>query len=251
MRPVPCPMRFAVAALAGLLLGAPASPASAQTGERAGSEATRAVVDRVIDAYGGADAIAAVNSHRQEGMLVARNGGGHGQVTRISKGMGSLSVLVSYPTRSEIRIVEDGSGWRGTSPETMAQVDGPLRLAMVAQAARAHLPRIMVDFRDGFRLLPPTADGAVVLALTVTQGLDLRMFVDPETSYIVRSESVFTEMGGPFGFATNYSDFRTVDGVVFAFQEETFASGVHTASLVLGTVQLNPTGDRARLPVRH
>ena len=37
--------------------------------------------------------------------------------------------------------------------------------------------------------------------------------------------------------------------VVFAFREETYASGVHTASLVLESVELNPEGARARLPV--
>ena len=41
---------------------------------------------------------------------------------------------------------------------------------------------------------------------------------------------------------------REVDGVVFAFHEETFASGVHTSSMEISTVELNPEGDRARLP---
>ncbi|HSM04541.1 MAG TPA: hypothetical protein VK858_07955 [Longimicrobiales bacterium] len=209
------------------------------------------LVDEVIEAYGGTAAIQALDTHRQEGMLVALNGGGHGEVVRISKGIGSLSVLVAYPSGPEIRIVEQGRGWRGGSPQEMAEVQGPLRLAMVAQAARQYLPRLLADHRERIVLLPPDADSALVLVLPVAQGLELRMFVDPDTRYITRTESVFTEMGGPFGFATDYSDFRDVDGVVFAFREETFASGVHTASLVLSSVELNPPPMRARLPVRN
>jgi hypothetical protein len=205
-------------------------------------------VDRVIEAYGGADAITAVESFRQEGMLVARNGGGHGQVVRISTGPATLSVLVEYPGRPEIRIVDGEAGWRGNTPQDLQEVRGPMHSAMVAQAARARIPRILVDLRDQVSEAEPH-DGHPVLEVPVGEDVVLRMVVDPETWYVVRSESVLVGMPAPMGFATDYSDFRPVDGVVFAFREETYASGVHTASTVLGSVELNPRGGRARLPL--
>ena len=90
--------------LTAMLLGAVPATAAGQ------------LIDQVLDAYGGVEAIRAVESHRQDGMLVALNGGGHARVTRISNGIGSLSVLVDYTSRVELRIVEDGEGWRGPSP---------------------------------------------------------------------------------------------------------------------------------------
>ena len=181
-------------------------------------------------------------------MLVALNGGGHARVTRISNGIGSLSVLVDYTSRVELRIVEDGEGWRGPSPESLVAVQGPLLLAMVAQAARARLPRLLDDLRSQVRV-EESAGGGSVLVVDLSDALALRLILDPDTHVITRTESVFVSMPGPFGFATDYSDHRTVDGVVFAFHEETYASGVHTASLVLESVELNPEGARARLPV--
>jgi hypothetical protein len=205
------------------------------------------IIDGVLRAYGGVAAISEVTSYRQDGMLVARSGAGHGEVTRISSGVGTLSVLNRYPSRREIRIVEDGRGWRGSSVGSMAEVQGPLRLAMMAQAARARVPSLLIDLRSAVTLGDPV-EGHPVLEVSVADNLVLRLFVDPEAMYIVRSESLLTDMPAPIGFATDYSDFRDVDGVVFAFHEETFASGVHTASMVLGSVELNPEGGRARLP---
>lgn len=205
------------------------------------------VVDRVIGAYGGARAVASVDAYRQEGMLVALTRGGHGQVTRISSGVGTLSVLVQYPDVPEIRIVEGDRGWRGSSAADLQEVQGPLFLAMVAQAARAYLPRLLLDFRASIREAGQVAD-RIMLEVPVEDGLLLRLFVDPETHFVVRSESVLLGMPRPLAFATDYSDFRPVNGVVFAFREETFASGVHTASMVLASVEINPSGNRARLP---
>ena len=223
--------------IATAVLGLAPAPAAAQS-----------LVDRLIDAYGGAEAIAAVDSYRQEGMLVAHNGGGHGSVTRIAIGVDALSVLVLYPGRPEIRIVEGDRGWRGNSAAELEEVRGPLYLAMVAQAARAWIPRLLVDFRDSVTEASPE-DGKRILVVDVAEGIRLRLVVDPDALRVVRSESVLVGMPPAIGFATDYADFRPVDGVVFAFREETFASGVHTASLVVGTMEINPTGDRARLPM--
>ena len=77
----------------------------------------------------------------------------------------------------------------------------------------------------------------------------LRVFVDDETSLIVRTESVLESGPAMVGFATDYSDHQMVDGVVFAFREVTYASGQRTATTMINSVELNPEGPRARLPI--
>lgn len=47
-------------------------------------------------------------------------------------------------------------------------------------------------------------------------------------------------------FATQYSDFRKVDGVLFPFHEESWVQGTHTASTDVRTVQWNPSAGVGR-----
>lgn len=217
-------------------------------GGAASAERARQVVERVLKAYGGADAIRRVNAHRQEGMLVAVRGALHGRLYRISTGEDRLSILVEYPDRSELRILEGAKAWRGPGAGALAEVGGPLRGAMVLQAARAWLPRLLDAHRSDVSVAG-ASDGRTVLDVRVADGLVLRVFVEDSTGFVVRSESILEAAPGAVGFATDYSDFREVGGVVFPFREETFASGFHTGSAVLQLVEVNPKGDRARLPV--
>lgn len=229
-----------------LLLAGIFASGSAQ-GQSTNSSAER-LIDDVLEAYGGKDAVRSLDSYRQEGLLVTVNGGAHARLYRISRGPQTLSVLVEYPDRSELRILEDGSAWRGPTPSSLADVAGPMRGAMVLQAARAYLPRLLEDYRAG-TVIEGSADGRTALVVRITDELVLRVFVEDATSMIVRTESVLEGAPAPIGFATDYSDHRAVDGVVFAFREETFASGHHTASTLLESVKLNPEGAEARLPV--
>jgi hypothetical protein len=207
------------------------------------------VVDRVLEAYGGGDAVRSVDSYRQEGMLVTARGAAHGQVYRISEGASKLSVLVDYPGRSEVRLLEEDVAWRGTSPASLTPVEGPLQGAMALQAARIALPRLLDELRAETELAGPSDEGMAVLVVRVGQDLLLRVYVEEETNLIVRTESVIESAPAVVGFATNYSDHRSVDGVVFAFREETYASGRHTATSIIESVELNPEGPRARLPI--
>jgi hypothetical protein len=41
-------------------------------------------------------------------------------------------------------------------------------------------------------------------------------------------------------FATQYEDFRTVEGVLFAFREQNYASGQHTGTTRVREVRFSP-----------
>lgn len=206
------------------------------------------VIDEVLAAYGGRDALRSIQSFRQEGLVVAANGSAHGKMYRISVCPSRLSVLVDYGDRSEHRILEDGAAWRGVTPATLVEVRGPLQGAMVLQAARTCLPGILDDLRSE-AVVEESGVEHVTLSVRVAPDLVLRLFVDAESKLITRSESILEAAPSPVGFATDYSDYRPVDGVLFAFREETFASGHRTATTLLETVETNPDGARARLPV--
>lgn len=251
MRPPNTPLRPVVPLGIGLWALMAPTCGAAQTGPPpapAQAADSEAVIERVMEAYGGVEAVRRIGSHRQEGMLVAVRGGLHGRLYRISTAPDRLSILVEYPSRAELRILEGDRAWRGPSATGLEPVQGPLRGAMVLQAARAWLPRLLDAHRSDVSVAG-ASDGRTVLDVRVADGLVLRVFVEDSTGLVVRSESILEAGPGSVGFATDYSDFREVDGLVFPFREETFASGFHTGSAVLELVEVNPKGDRARLPV--
>jgi hypothetical protein len=103
---------------------------------------------------------------------------------------------------------------------------------MILQVARANIPWILMEADRDFAWTPDGADAGVgILSTQVREGLELRLFVDQETFRVVRSQGLLSMGGQPMAFETTYSDFNKLGGVLFPFAEETYAAGVHTASI--------------------
>jgi hypothetical protein len=89
---------------------------------------------------------------------------------------------------------------------------------------------------------PPSPDPLIdaVLELRLREGMLLKVFIDPEQKRIGLVEGTIPSPAGSTGFRTEYSDYRTVEGILFAFHEENFASGFQTGTTVIRSVILNP-----------
>ena len=236
-------------ASAGSLVGP--EPVSSQTSEAgpggAAQDAELArVIDAVLDAYGGVERLRGVEAIRQEGQI-RTSSGGHGIVVRISRGGTALSSLVHYQDRVELRILEDGSGWRGSTPATLEAVQGPLLVSMEMQAARILAPWFLDSHRNEVRRLPDEED-LLVLSIGLGEGRELRLWIDPAVHHIVRSTSLMDMGPMTLTFTSRYDDFRLVDGVLIPHAEENSAQGTPTSSVQLGRVLVNPTGDDLVLP---
>jgi len=234
------PLRLAWALLAAVtLLVAPACAQARDPGN---------VVDAVIEAYGGRNVLAGVEAVRLEGTIVTSTQGEHGSFIRIVAGPDHLKVLLHYPQRVEIRIVEGDEGWNGGSPQTLAAASGPMLAAMQLQASRSWVPWILDEMRDSLKV--ERADSAVVvLSGPLKPGLALRFYVDGHSHHVLRTESDMTVGGMRMEFATDYGDFRTVSGLLVPFREESFASDTHTASLIVGHALVNPPEQQRKLPL--
>jgi hypothetical protein len=234
-------MRLAAALLLvpALALAAPPLEKPAAAPQPALADA-RALVERVLAAYGGRPALEKARAVRQEGM-VASSRRGLGRVVRLFERPGSLRVEIAYPgVPPEVRVVHAGKGDRGGR-----EVTGTLlHASMLAQAARLGLP-LSLAAADA-KLVDGGAaerDGRRVrrLALSLPGELELTVEVDPESARIVRSAATLPGPGGGrVELATEYSDFRPVAGVLFAFHEESWASGQHTGATVLDRVEVLP-----------
>ena len=78
------------------------------------------------------------------------------------------------------------------------------------------------------------------LEIPLGEGLTLTVYVESATGRIVRSSGILEAPGMKTNFATDYIDFRTVDGVLFSFREANFASNQSTGDTVIARVTVNP-----------
>lgn len=211
--------------LALLLAASPAHPA----------EKLDALLARIARAYGGERALARLRTYRETGTLESQRG--VARTVRLFSPPDRLRVEIVYPDGSgEARVIDGQTGWRNGE-----QVAGPPRDAMVLQAARLDLPglllrnrRRLIDLGDVHR------DGRTLrgVGVPLSETLNLAVTVDPKTALIVHSEGALPGPGGQIRFATDYSDFRTVGGVLFAFREANFASGQKTGETRLEKIEL-------------
>jgi len=220
-----------------VLLGA-AAPLRA--GEPAG-QGTDALVESVLAAYGGKAALAKVKAYRMEGTVTSVMRG-NGALVRTFARPDRLKITLDYPNHPEARILDGTKGWRSDGQGNMPAAAGFLLSSMLLQAARADIPWILDERRATIKLLGPMDGGKLQsLEIPLGDGLTLTVYADTATGRIVRSSGVLVAPGMKTNFATGYSDFRTVDGVLFSFREANFASNQSTGDTVITRVTVNPT----------
>jgi hypothetical protein len=194
-----------------------------------------ALVERIAQAYGGEKALARVHVVRETGTLESPRG--TARTVRVFAPPDRLRVEIVYRGGGgELRVLAGPHGFRNGE-----MVVGPPRDAMVLQAARLDLPGLL--FRSRAKLVDL---GEVVregrklrgIGVPLEGGLNVAIGVDPQSARIVHSEGALPGMGGGMRFATVYSDFRPVEGVLFAFHEDNFAGGERTGETKLDRIEL-------------
>jgi hypothetical protein len=199
-----------------------------------------ALIDSVLAAHGGKAALGKVKAYRMEGTVssVMR---GTGALVRTFARPDRLKITLDYPNHPETRILDGGKGWRSDGKGNMAAAEGFLLTSMVLQAARADLPWLLDERRGKLTMIAPMDGGKLQgLEIPLGAGLTLTVFVDTATGRIVRSAGVLDAPEMKTNFATDYSDFRMVDGVLFSFKEANFASNQFTGDTVITRVTVNP-----------
>ena len=195
-----------------------------------------AVIDKVVAEYGGRKALAAAHALRQRGLVTTGTRGTAALVREFAR-PDRLRVELKYPGNTEVRLLDGASAYR----EGRAVV-GPMSDAMLLQAARLDLPALLDEARGRVDDLGVQQRGGIALrALLVPLGggLELTVFVDERSGRILRSEgTVPAGAMGRMAFSTDYSDFRRLQGLLFAFAEENFASGTRTGHTQLESVEI-------------
>lgn len=200
------------------------------------------MVDRVIQAYGGAQAVERLGTSRIVGSVTPhiRDLGGAGRVQRDFAAPDRLRVEIAYPAQTELRILNGQRGWRGNAPRITA-VQGPPLVAMRYQLLRLQPAWALGAHRDLLSLGETReVDGAPrrTLRLTWSPELSLDYLVDEATWRITRVEAQLSFGAMALQFATDYSEFQMVKGALIPLAELNYASGRHTASTRILSVEL-------------
>jgi hypothetical protein len=187
------------------------------------------VVGNVMKEYGGTTAWQKVTTIRETGNVVPTMRKGDGTTTRTWQKPDKLRVEIVYPTETEVRIVDGDHGTRNGKEATGGGLD-----AMKLQEARLELPLLLVakqtslhdlGMREGFR----------AIEIPMSASLTVTVDIDRKSWHIVRS----TGKTSGLEFIVDYSDFRRVDGLLFAFVEAGTAMGMPTAKTTLDAIVVN------------
>jgi hypothetical protein len=204
-----------------------------------------ALVNRVVEAYGGRAVLEKHPVMVQEGQVSAHESADVGRLTRIFERPRRLRVSVSYPGNTpERRILDGAQAWRDRREVTGT----PPHLAMVLQAARMDLPfslsegvaRVVDEGsieRDGKRLR--------ILSLPLGDGATVSAEIDEDSGRIERAVARMPAGVGSLEFVTTFSDHRKVSGTWVAFREESYVHGRHSGTTELSSVEFlaeAPTG---------
>lgn len=204
------------------------------------AEDVAGLVAAVVEAYGGAEAVAKLEASRVEGEVEAHMRGAKGKMRRDFAAPERLRVTIAYPETTEIRILDGDRGWRG-SPERVSPVQGLPHTSMVYQLLRSSVPWSLVQHRERLERSGGQTDGEarlVVLTLPWSPALKVEFFVDEASHRVVRVEGTLAMGPTTMAFATRYADFRVVEGLLVPHVEESFAGGRHTATTRLTAVRL-------------
>lgn len=207
------------------------------------------LVARVVAAYGGRDALARLGTSRTIATVTphVRHLGGAGRTVRHFAAPDRLRVEIIYPAKTEVRILNGEQGWRGDA-RSVTPVEGPAIVAMRSQLLRMQPAWTLFHHRDHLTLGETSVrDGTRHRTLRLAWSNELAMdyAVEEATGRVTVVDARLQFGRTLMTFATEYSEFETVDGALVPMVEENYAADRHTAttrieSVALGVGDLGP-----------
>lgn len=200
----------------------------------------KTILDQLIQTYGGESNLRKMDSMVQEWDLTALMGNRHGTDTRSVRTPDQLRVDLSYPQKSETRILNGDSAFVIFGDAVPGAVSGIQRDAMRLQLMRLYSPLVLRDKIDSIGLV----DQGGLLALSLVEnGVHVHYMINREIWRIEKVAGSLLVGGREIKFLTEYSDFTTIDGVLVHQKENKFASDVNTAVLQLRNIVFDASID--------
>ncbi|MEN8008625.1 MAG: hypothetical protein ABFS42_16570 [Candidatus Krumholzibacteriota bacterium] len=208
---------------------------------RSDNPAIRNLVDALVTAYGGEEAMARIDGYHAEGTIHATQWRINATTRRWFKRPDCLLLELDYPNRPEWRLTRGDKGWTGPTEGDWKPAGMPKIWPMRLQTVRFDLPLRLREHEVELILMQNDEKDRPVLRLTIDKGLHMEYHVDPASHCIT---TVMMVMDGPpaMVFQADYADFRMVEGVLFPHHEETWARGTMTSLIRIKSIEINPAG---------
>jgi hypothetical protein len=203
----------------------------------------QSLLDQLIQTYGGEANLKKMDNMVQEWDLTAVMGNRHGTDTRSVRAPDQLRVDLGYPQKSETRILNGDSAMVIFGDAAPEEVSGMQRDAMRLQLMRLYSPLMLRNKIDSISLVE---QGGLLALSLVENGLHVYYMVNRENWHIEKVAGSLLMGGREIQFLTEYSDFKTIDGVLMHQKENKFASGVNTAVLQLRDITFDAVIDDAQ-----
>ena len=200
----------------------------------------KTILDQLVHTYGGETNLQKMDSMVQEWDLTALMGNRHGTDTRSVRAPDQLRVELSYPQKSETRILNGDSAFVIFGDVAPKEVSGMQRDAMRLQLMRLYSPLMLRNKIDSVSLVEQ--DGLLALSL-VENGVHVHYMINRENWHIEKVAGSLLMGGKEIQFLTEYSDFTTIEGVLVHQKENKFAGGMNTAVLQLLNITFNASID--------
>ncbi len=190
------------------------------------------LLKQMVERYGGATALEKLNTpYRQHWDLVAMTSHEKGTDQRAIDLPGMLTVELTYPSKSEKRILNGDSGEKIYNKTRHEVVNGPGLMAMRLQRMRLYNPLLLQQRAAKIHV---TEEGDKFYRLTLREGdITTDYHVNRKTLLIDKVIGTLQMNGMAMSFLTEYRDYKAVEGVMMPHTEIKYAGNVNTAVLTL------------------
>ena len=211
-------------------------------------EKGKALLARVAQGLGGLERVRAVKSLRQKSSVKAKTPQGEMTIDvesltvfpdRLRQQMQTPMGAVTMVVAPEGAFMLTPGGPQDMPASRRDDAVKELKTLPLAVIARGDDPQVSLHAAGTEKVGDLEAE---VLEVTV-DGASARWLVEPATGHIVRTVSRTTGASGPAEQVTDFSDFRTVDGLTWAFKRAIKRGGQDAGAVDLLEVQINPAVD--------
>jgi hypothetical protein len=204
------------------------------------------IIAKSLAARGGVDKIKAIQSERLTGHISLGPDAEGPFVVEIKRG-GKMRQQMTLDGKPNIRATDGGSGWALSGDGSMidlsagdirnmaggADIDGPLFDYQAKGNRVEYAGKEKVNGKDAYKLTVTLKDGQV-----------RNEYLDCETDLGVKWAGKISNGGKDFDVDSLFSDYRKVDGVMFAFQIDSETIGTpYKQKITFDTVEVNPPLD--------
>ena len=190
------------------------------------------VLAQMVKHYGGAEALTKLNSpYRQQWDLMAMTRNEKGTDQRTIALPQRLTVELTYPSKSEKRILDGDKGEKIYDQTHHVVAQGPGLMEMKLQRMRLYNPLLLQQHASEISV---SEEGEDYYRLTLHEGtLSTDYYVNRKTFLIDKVAGTLEMNGAAMTFMTEYQDYKAVEGVMLPHKEIKFAGSINTAVLTL------------------